>query len=874
MKKITLLLFFLLSFVGFSQGTKEKIQSYLNENKTTLGLTSQDISDWIIQSEGNSESTGINTYFIRQRYQGIGIVRAISNMWIKNDAVINGGENLISNIAQKVNTTTPSISVTDGISTAFVQLDEVQPSSIQIIEKDQYKYKLSNGNLTEDPISAELSFYLTENNTLRLAWSYIFYTQDYKHLWSAIIDATDGKLLEKYDMILSCNFGNHLNHNDNQEGDNQFTRQFFNNNTNKSILLAPQVGSYRVLPYYIESPNHGSSQLISTSGNATASPYGWHDTNGTDAVDYTITRGNNVWAQEDANGNNGTGTSPDGGSGLSFDYPYGGTSVSPSTYTPASTTNLFYMNNIMHDIWYQYGFNETNANFQQNNYGKGGVNTINGDAVFADSQDGSGINNANFSITSDGNRPRMQMFLFDVGKPRPTLTINSPASVAGNYTVMDSHFSPGHVDIPAAPTGLTQDLVLFNDDSGDPSDACSASANAAAINGKIAVIRRGGGCLFIPKVKTAQNAGAIAVIIVGNDPTNDISMGGADATVTIPAIYLNQAPGEAIITAMASGTVNAKLSRPAGSFVNSDGDFDNGVIAHEYGHGISTRLTGGGVGNCLQNAEQAGEGWSDWMALMLQIKATDTGAEAKTIGTFVAKQSINGSGIRQYPYSTDMSINPKTFANSNDTEEHNLGEFMTVVLWDLTWEYIHKFGFDPNIYTGTGGNNKVMQLVIDAFKLQPCSPSFVQFRNALIQAEQNTSGGQNNCLITEVFRRRGMGLNASSGSNTIATDQVQDFTAFPAGPNCTLGVNYYENEDMIKIYPNPSNGQINIRINQFTGKVNLQVVDLNGRVVYSLNNTDFNIEKTINLSHLQSGMYIVKIDGSELKYTKKIILNY
>ncbi|WP_230959152.1 T9SS type A sorting domain-containing protein [Flavobacterium psychrophilum] len=78
---------------------------------------------------------------------------------------------------------------------------------------------------------------------------------------------------------------------------------------------------------------------------------------------------------------------------------------------------------------------------------------------------------------------------------------------------------------------------------------------------------------------------------------------------------------------------------------------------------------------------------------------------------------------------------------------------------------------------------------------------------------------------------------------------------------------------MIKIYPNPSNGLVNIKINQFTGKVNLQVIDLNGRVVYSLKNTDFNVEKTINLNNLQSGMYIIKIDGDELNYTKKIILN-
>jgi hypothetical protein len=69
------------------------------------------------------------------------------------------------------------------------------------------------------------------------------------------------------------------------------------------------------------------------------------------------------------------------------------------------------MNNIMHDVWYQYGFNELNGNFQENNYQRGGFD---GDFVNAEAQDGSlaetvSLNNANFS-TRDGNKGRMQMF--------------------------------------------------------------------------------------------------------------------------------------------------------------------------------------------------------------------------------------------------------------------------------------------------------------------------------------------------------------------------------------------------------------------------------------------------------------------------------
>lgn len=128
-----------------------------------------------------------------------------------------------------------------------------------------------------------------------------------------------------------------------------------------------------------------------------------------------------------------------------------------------------------------------------------------------------------------------------------------------------------------------------------------------------------------------------------------------------------------------------------------------------------------------------GEGWSDWMALMLLMKSTDTGAMPKTIATYSANQPVTGPGIRRYPYSTDMTINPLTFANSNIANlPHDRGEFMATVLWDLTWAYVGKYGFSSDIYAGNAGNNKVMTLAIDAFKLQPCGPSTINYRDALI----------------------------------------------------------------------------------------------------------------------------------------------
>src|SRR5690606_35744418 len=137
-----------------------------------------------------------------------------------------------------------------------------------------------------------------------------------------------------------------------------------------------------------------------------------------------------------------------------------------------------------------------------------------------------------------------------------------------------------------------------------------------------------------------------------------------------------------------------------------DGDFDNGIISHEYGHGISTRLTGGPANSsCLFNNEAMGEGWSDWFALMMQLKAGDNGADSRGIASFAASQPIDSPGIRSFVYSTDMTLNPRTLSYSNSTSanyRYDVGEVWASMLWDLTWAYINKYGYDPNVYTGTG----------------------------------------------------------------------------------------------------------------------------------------------------------------------------
>jgi hypothetical protein len=80
-----------------------------------------------------------------------------------------------------------------------------------------------------------------------------------------------------------------------------------------------------------------------------------------------------------------------------------------------------------------------------------------------------------------------------------------------------------------------------------------------------------------------------------------------------------------------------------------DGDFDNGIVIHEYGHGISIRLTGGpGTSSCLSNTEQGGEGWSDYFAVLMTMEASDAGTDRRGVGTYALGEPTNGDGIRNY----------------------------------------------------------------------------------------------------------------------------------------------------------------------------------------------------------------------------------
>ncbi|EMR71134.1 putative extracellular elastinolytic metalloproteinase protein [Eutypa lata UCREL1] len=211
-----------------------------------------------------------------------------------------------------------------------------------------------------------------------------------------------------------------------------------------------------------------------------------------------------------------------------------------------------------------------------------------------------------------------------------------------------------------------------------------------------------------------------------------------------------------------------------------DCTFEAGVVIHEFTHGLSNRLTGGPANvGCLNGLESGGmgEGWGDWYATAIRLKAGDTRETDYALGAWVYGDP---NGIRDYVYSTNMDTNPYTYESVDEENEvHAIGTIWATMLYEVLWNLIDKHGkndadkpeFDEN-GVPTDGKYLAMKLVLDGMALQPCNPNFVSARDAILDADTALTGGDNQCEIWTAFAKRGLGENASYSSS----NNEEDFT--------------------------------------------------------------------------------------------------
>jgi extracellular elastinolytic metalloproteinase len=767
--------------------------SYLTGNADDFDVEAGDLEELHVLSSvpGNHGVTHVNAV---QRLQGLQVMRSHATVSITADGeVLHVAAGFQPGVAAARAAARAEVTPVEAVEAAAAELDidGADDATAGPSARSAEQATVVETRAAAEPVEARKVWQPTDKG-LRLAWELVIDEAEDDHLWHVTVDALTGETLEAEDWT---------DHHDAHALAHNLARDpAVFAGTARASMVGSQAGawmggssdpvldgsSYNVFALPKESPNDGGMTLVENPADALASPFGWHDVDGASGAEHTTTRGNNVHAYTDQDANNvpDTGSDPDGGPGLTFDFDADLTEHAQA-YREAAVTNLFYANNVIHDVLYRYGFDEASGNFQVNNYGRGGTG---GDDVRAEAADGGGTNNANFSTpAADGGRPRMQMYLWPGNQfgAQNTVTVGTgedALTFGGNY----ARFTP-----PATNAGLSAPLV----DVADPCVPFEAT-------GAIAVLpsgSTGGSCSNFVRVQNAEDAGAVGVIAYGGTSAGILSASSSMVDpVAIPAVTVSGADGQAIRDAVAAGTTAGGFAKASSHPGIRDGDFENGIIIHEYGHGVSNRLTGGLNINCLGGQEQMGEGWSDYLAIAMLIDpALDNPEGARGMGPYALFQDDrSGNGIRPRPYSRTMDIQPFTYdriktdswiTGTSLATPHGVGHAWSAVLWDMTWDLIDKHGFEPDLYGGWdgGGNTRGLQYVMDGMKFQGCFPGFVAGRDGILAAVA-AAGGEDTCTVWSAFARRGLGASAVQGTtnrddNTEAFDIPAECVADGAG---------------------------------------------------------------------------------------------
>ncbi|PQJ61788.1 M36 family metallopeptidase [Photobacterium angustum] len=369
-----------------SKTTEQVVMDFLEDNRRLLHLSPTDIAN-VEQQVYETAATGAKRFYLQQKRHGRDVFNALLQVNVNRDGRILSVNNTFSPHIDQVilSKQAPTITVKQAIINAAEKVGikvRHQPAiENEDLGADDQATKVNAASASREPIDAKLVYVPVKNDELRLAWSFLLFTHDQRHVYQMLVDANSGELLAYFDQV--------------------------------------DEHSYEVFQYPVESPNHATPvnarQIEVNPAASPGSPWAWHDLNATIGDEFTIMRGNNVHAYNDSNNSGSpTGPEPDCMAGITCVFPLDFT-LPPQDSSEAATANLFHWNNIIHDITYLYGFDQASGNFQVNQYGAPGAG---GDDVMAEAQDGGGMNNANFWTPADGTRPRMQMYLWSYTTPQ------------------------------------------------------------------------------------------------------------------------------------------------------------------------------------------------------------------------------------------------------------------------------------------------------------------------------------------------------------------------------------------------------------------------------------------------------------------------
>jgi hypothetical protein len=298
--------------------------------------------------------------------------------------------------------TSPSVGAAQAVAIAAGNVGwKVAESSLVPTASDSANHVTFTGSGMADDAKAWLVYFPLAKGVARLAWATQILGDPYGFL--TVVDGETGTILFRKNLT-------------------NFQTQSATYNVYNDDSPAPSSPTTALPGANFQAPfiARQSVTLIGNEAPNTFNNLGWmtDNTNGVNGH----TDGNNVQAGLDIDGVDGV-DAPVAGTNRVLNFAYNPQVDAPTTVASRNgeVTDMFYWTNVYHDRLYRLGFNEVSRNFQNDNFGRGGLAL---DRVRAEGQDSSGTNNANFQTPVDGTRGRMQMFLFDGPTPDRTSALD------------------------------------------------------------------------------------------------------------------------------------------------------------------------------------------------------------------------------------------------------------------------------------------------------------------------------------------------------------------------------------------------------------------------------------------------------------------
>jgi hypothetical protein len=392
------------SLAGFSASDPNRVtKAFLNEHRALFGHGAEALDKARVSRDYVAPNNQLHTVVWEQQVDGIAVFEGVLiSHTTRNGELVKISSQFISDpdAAATLGTPnraalvgTPALAAGHAVTLAAqnveVNLDEknvvaTSPLSSGAEQRQQFKAPGLKGE-TE----AKLIWLPMSSEKLRLCWDVVLMNRQRGEMFRVLLDAESGEVLVR--RCLTSYLTDATYNVYTSDSPSPFSPGWPTPNTNQ--------------------PPYVSRTLVTLPAMDTnASPAGWINDGGNE------TWGNNVDAHTDRNADDIADLPrPQGSPFRVFDFPMNLTTQDPTNYSSAAVVQLFYLCNWYHDQLYALGFTEAAGNFQSNNFARGGLGN---DAVQADAQDGSGVNNANFSTPPDGSAGRMQMFIFSGPSPR------------------------------------------------------------------------------------------------------------------------------------------------------------------------------------------------------------------------------------------------------------------------------------------------------------------------------------------------------------------------------------------------------------------------------------------------------------------------